>query len=399
MGMFNLFLVFFEGVLSLFSPCVLPMIPIYLGILANSSINSLKEGEVRFFKSSLFKNTVLFVLGISTTFFILGSSASFLNNLFANYKTIILIIGGILIIIMGILYMDLIKIPLLQKEKKINLEVKEMKPITAYLFGFTFSFGWTPCIGPMLSSILIMASTSESVILGNILILVYTIGFIVPFIIIAMFYNKLFKYLDKIKLHLNIIKKIGGAILIIVGIIMLLGGYDKAYENLKKVVSYPIEIFQDKSSSDNKEKSTTKNKNIAPDFTLVDQYGTTHKLSDYRGKVVFLNFWATWCPPCRGEMPDIEAIYKEYSSDEVVILGVATPNIGQEGTKEEIKAFLNKNKYTFPVVFDETEEVINKYAISAFPTTFIIDKEGNITKKAPGAMKKEMIKSLIEKVK
>ena len=398
MEILNLFLVFIEGVLSLFSPCVLPMIPIYLGMLSNSSISSLKDGEVRFLNSSLFKNTIFFVFGISTTFFILGTSASLINTLFTEYKEIILVIGGIIIVIMGIFYMDLIKIPFLQKQKKINIEVKEMKPITAYILGFAFSFGWTPCIGPMLSSILIMASTSESVLTGNILILVYTIGFTIPFILIAIFYSKLFKYLDKIKLHLNLIKKIGGAILIITGIIMILGGPDKTYENLKKAVSNSVESIEDK-STDKKESSTTNNNKLADDFTLVDQYGTIHKLSDYKGKVVFLNFWATWCPPCRGEMPDIEAIYKEYSNDEVVILGVATPNLGQEGTQEEVETFLSKNKYTFPVVFDTKSEVIESYGIRAFPTTFIIDKEGYITKKVPGAMKKETMKSLIDKVK
>ena len=398
MEILNLFLVFIEGVLSLFSPCVIPMIPIYLGMLSNSSINSLKDGEVRFLNSSLFKNTVSFVFGISTTFFILGTSASLINMLFTEYKGTILVIGGIIIVIMGIFYMDLIKIPLLQKQKKINIEVKEMKPITAYILGFAFSFGWTPCIGPMLSSILIMASTSDSVLTGNILILVYTIGFTIPFILIAIFYNKLFKYLDKIKLHLNLIKKIGGAILIITGIIMILGGPDKTYENFKKAVSNSVESIENK-STDKKENKTTNNKKLAADFTLVDQYGTIHKLSDYKGKVVFLNFWATWCPPCRGEMPDIEAIYKEYSSDEVVILGVATPNLGQEGTQDEIVTFLSKNKYTFPVVFDIKGEVIEKYNISAFPTTFIIDKEGYIIKKVPGAMKKETMKSLIDKIK
>ena len=397
MGNLNFFLVFIEGVLSLFSPCVLPMIPVYLGMLSNSSsgVNSLKDGEVKFLNSSLFKNTILFVLGISTTFFILGTSASLINMLFTENKGTVLVVGGIIIVIMGIFYMDLINIPLLQKQKKINIEVKEIKPITAYILGFAFSFGWTPCIGPMLSSILIMASASNSVLTGNILILVYTIGFTIPFILIAIFYNKLFKYLDKIKFHLDFIKKIGGAILIITGILMILGGPDKTYENFKKVITRTVESSENKSTN-KKEYTAINNNKLAYDFTLVDQYGTTHKLNDYKGKVVFLNFFATWCSPCRAEMPDIEAIYNEYSSDEVIILGVATPNIGQEGTQNEIETFLLNNKYTFPVVFDIKSEVIDRYGIRAFPTTFIIDKEGYITKKVPGAIKKETIKSLIE---
>lgn len=400
----NLFLVFVEGVLSLFSPCILPVLPVYLSILSNSSVQSLKHGEVKFINSSLLKNTILFVLGISTTFFILGSSVSVLNQFFTSNKKIIILIGGILIIIMGIFYMGYINIPFLQKEKKIHIEIKEMKPITAYILGFTFSFGWTPCVGPMLSSVLIMASTSKSVLIGNLLILIYTIGFILPFIIIAIFYNKLFKLIDKIKLHMGIIQKIGGVILIISGLIMIIGVTGKTFDYTNKESTNKVEQVQnkdDKNSQSSKDNSTKEDKIKAPDFSLVDQYGKTHKLSEYKGKVVFLNFWATWCSPCKGEMPHIEEIYREYenNSKDVIILGVAAPNLGREGSKEYIMDFLNKQGYTFPVVFDNTAEIMEQYSIEAFPTTFIIDKEGNVNKYVPGAMEKTTMESLINNVK
>ena len=130
------------------------------------------------------------------------------------------------------------------------------------------------------------------------------------------------------------------------------------------------------------------------DFTLVDQYGNTHTLSDYKGKVVFLNFWATWCPPCREEMPHIEELYNSYNlnQDEVVILGVANPwsenyTNTREGTKEEVIAF--------PVVFDETGDVYYDYMISSLPTTFMIDKEGNIFGYVPGMLTKANMLSII----
>lgn len=386
----NLFLVFLEGMLSLFSPCILPVIPIYLGMLSGSGIDSLKNGGDRFINSKLLLNTVLFVLGISTTFFILGSSASLLNYFFASNKNAVIIIGGVLIIFMGIFYMGYINIPFLQKEKKINLEIKEMKPYISYILGFAFSFGWTPCIGPMLSSILIMASASKSILTGNILIFIYTLGFTVPFIIIAAFYNKLFKYLDKLKFHLSKIKKIGGIILIASGLVMILSNAN-VVSSIKKAVSYPIKSIQNE-NKDASEETKTK----APDFTLKDQYGNTHKLSDYKGKIVFLNFWATWCPPCRGELPYIQNISMEYSRDDVIILGITAPDLGNEGSENDIKNFLSENGYTFPAAFDSTGDVMNQYNISAFPTTFIINKEGYIYKKAVGAMDKEKMKSLID---
>lgn len=410
----NLFIVFIEGVLSLFSPCVLSILPIYLTILSGSSVGKLEEGDTKFKNSSLFKNTVLFVLGISTTFFILGSSINIFNQFFTTNKETMGVIGGIFIIIMGLFYLGYLNLPFLQKEKKFNIEVNEMKPWTAYFLGFTFSFGWSPCIGPMLASALIMASNSNSALVGNLLILVYTIGFILPFIIIAIFYDRLFKYIDKIKLHMKTIQKIGGTLLLITGLVMALGGTDKIVGYFKKSEENPTEYSQeitDKNKNSDKENSSRRdmsnsseeivedeeNKIMALDFTLVDQYGDIHTLSDYKGKVVFLNFWATWCPPCRVEMPDMEEIYKENqnNSKDVIILGVAGPNLGREGSEEDIIDFLESEGFTYPVVFDDTGDIMEQYTIQALPTTFIIDKDGNIDNYVPGAMDKESMETLI----
>lgn len=132
----------------------------------------------------------------------------------------------------------------------------------------------------------------------------------------------------------------------------------------------------------------------APDFNLKDQYGVTHSLENYKGKVIFLNFWATWCPPCKKEMPDIENIYKEYGENkkDVIILGVNSEK------ENEVKKFLKDKGYTFPTVIDENSEVMRKYFIQAFPTSFVIDKEGNVYGYVMGGLTKEQIKQVIEEV-
>lgn len=405
----NFIVVFVEGLLSFFSPCVISILPIYLAILSGSSVQNLKEGNVKLKDSPLLKNTILFVLGISTTFFILGSSINAFKHFFTSNKEIMTTIGGILIIIMGLFYLGYLNLPFLQKEKKFNVGVREMKPWTAYLLGFTFSFGWSPCIGPMLASALIMASSSDSALIGNLLILVYTIGFTLPFIIISIFYNRLLKYVDNVKRNMKTIQKIGGAILIITGLVMALGGTDKIAGYFKKSEENPTEYSQEITDEDTKEdvnkeepseESTENEENKIPaiDFTLVDQYGEPHTLSDYKGKVVFLNFWATWCPPCRMEMPDIEEVYKERgkNAEDVIILGVSGPNLGREGSKEEIIEFLKEEGYTYPVVFDETGDIMATYSIQSLPTTFIIDRDGNIVDYVLGAMSKETMENIID---
>lgn len=132
----------------------------------------------------------------------------------------------------------------------------------------------------------------------------------------------------------------------------------------------------------------------APDFNLKDQYGVIHSLENYKGKVIFLNFWATWCPPCKKEMPDVESIYKEYGENkkDVVILGVNSEK------ENEVKKFLKDKGYTFPIVIDENSEVMRKYFIQAFPTSFVIDKEGNVYGYVMGGLTKEQIKQVIEEV-
>ncbi len=386
----SLLVVFVEGLLSFLSPCVLPILPVYLSVLSNSSVDILNKNKNNFIKSSLFRNTIFFVLGISTTFFILGTSASIFSNFISSNKDIISFIGGIIIIIMGLFYVDILKSSILNREKRFNFEVKNVNIFTAYLLGFTFSFGWTPCIGPVLASVLLMVSSSNSIMSGNILIGVYTLGFILPFIIATMFYGKLIGSINKLKSNIDTIKKIGGIILIISGMTMLISGFDGVRAHLYGANKAEIQSEESKDEEKDKVESI--------DFTLYDQYGKEHKLSDYKGKTVFLNFWATWCPPCKSEMPHIEEIYKEYgkNNEDVVVIGVSSPNLGKEVSKEEIIEFLEKNNYTFPVLFDESGMVMYQYGINSYPSTFIIDKEGYVTQYVPGALDKDTMKYLIE---
>jgi cytochrome c-type biogenesis protein len=414
-------LVFFEGIFSFFSPCVIPLIPVYMSILAGSAQKTGEDGSVSYERKKVFVHTMFFVLGISFAFFILGMSFTALGSFFSSNKLMFTRIGGILIIFLGLFQLGIFDFSFLQKERKINFNFanKTMNPFLALVMGFTFSFAWTPCIGPALSSVLIMASSASTAITGNMLVFVYAVGFLIPFILLGLFTTQVLNFLREKQKLLKYAIKAGGIILVIMGIMTFTGWVNGISSYLNSISAKQQNSSQTTEESTTEEETeinetntdntvsdqTTSDAVTAFDFTLTDQYGNEHTLSDYKGKVVFLNFWATWCPPCNKEMPDIEALYQEYNlnQDEVVFIGVTNPKSdaypnNSDEEKDKIIAFLEEKGYTFPTVFDETGELLQNYQISAFPTTFMIDKEGNIAGYVPGMMTKDIMKNVINQV-
>lgn len=378
MSELSIIVVLLEGLVSFFSPCVLPLLPVYMGILSNSSIRKLNDGK--YDSKVLLLNTLSFTLGISTTFFILGTSITVLSRLLKEYSAFITLIGGILVMLMGLFYVGAFKSRLLNKDTRRISKVENATILSSFILGFTFSFGWTPCIGTVLTSVLLMASTRSSILSSYILIGVYTIGFILPFIVLAIFYAKLHNRLKWFRNHLDVIKKIGGLIIIVSGLTMSYNGYIAVTDYIESKSN----IVSDGNSI-----------NIY-DLALKDQYGKEHKLSDYSGKTVFLNFWATWCPPCREEMPYIEELYKE--RDDVAIIGVSIPAEPSNGV-DSIKSFLSENNYTFPTLFDIDGDLGSYFNIMAYPTTIIINKSGEIDRVVEGSLTKENMEILIDSAK
>jgi len=212
---------FVAGLLSFLSPCVLPLIPAYFTFITGFSIEELTEEYNSEIRKKVFLSTFLFVLGFSLVFILMGASASYLGGLMFTYKKLIRIIGGILIIILGIHLTGLIRIPGLDFEKRIALEKKPLHFLGTLIIGMAFGAGWSPCIGPLLGSILIIAGSQETVWQGVILLGFYSAGLAMPFIIISIFINFLLIFIKKASKVLKYVNVVAGVVLIVVGLILV----------------------------------------------------------------------------------------------------------------------------------------------------------------------------------
>ncbi len=208
------FITFIEGVASFVSPCVLPVIPIYISYFATGSKSSKKT----------LLNALGFVCGFSIIFILLGVFAGTFGKFIHEYVDYFNIIFGVFLIFIGLNYMGFLIIKIFNKTKGIQTENKNLNFITSFVFGAIFSLTWTPCVGAFLSSALILASTTGSILKGAILLSLYSLGLAIPFIITALFLEKLKKTFDFIKKHYSIINKICGSILILFGIYKLVFG-------------------------------------------------------------------------------------------------------------------------------------------------------------------------------
>ena len=421
--------VFVQGLLSFFSPCVLPLVPLYLGYLSgglNTALGSGQDSGMKGNRIKLFLRVLFFVAGIGGAFFILGLGASAAGSFFHEQRMLFARIGGILVVLFGLYQLGVFGSSIVlgsEHRLPLHLDKMTMSTITALIMGFTFSFAWTPCVGPALTSVLLMAGSAESGAKGFLLIGVYTLGFVLPFLLAGIFTAQLLNFFKK---HMKVVRytvKVGGVLMVLMGLLMFTGKMNDITGYLSSIGQQTAQDSEKEDSSVDKdgagstavgEESAESSEEGTEEQTeeqdgekvraymtgLKDQYGNTHNLDDYKGKVVFLNFWATWCGPCRNEMPEIQKLYEEYAQKgeeaEVVILGVAGPGVGQEGTVSEITDFMKENGYTYPVMMDETGEMFEWYGISAFPTTYMIDRDGNLYGYVTGQLTEDIMRSIID---
>jgi cytochrome c-type biogenesis protein len=476
---------FLAGLISFLSPCVLPLVPGYVSMISGAGLDELQavDGQL---KRRVLVNSIAFILGFSVVFIALGAAATEIGQALGHYRSMLAREAGVVIILFGLHMTGLVTIKALYSDVRMHSVKGDSTLWGSFAIGFAFAFGWTPCVGPILSVILGFASAEGSALKGIALLATYSLGLAVPFLITSLGIGEFLKFYSRFRRHMHVVEVFSGVVLITLGELLvfdrftLISNWLSSLSRLEiwlegivthsgpvavvvailaiAVISYVIYRSTRRSSALNTstvKQETSQSESIqpvtsgaetaqpqtlapapasnrdplalvvvgvivaamlffgfhmarrtdtaaasgapkilaAPDFTLVSLEGKNISLSDYRGKAVLLNFWATWCGPCKIEMPWFVDLQNQYGAQGLQIVGVAM----DDSSKEDIAKFVKDMGVNYPVLIGK-EAVGDAYGgVPALPESFFISRDGKIVDRIMGLEGKAEIEDAIKK--
>lgn len=230
---------FFAGIITFLAPCTLPLVPGYIGFISGVSKDELDDpAKAAAARKKIIINGIFFTVGFSIVFIVFGTLAGLLGQELVPYRIWLTRIGGVMVILFGLFLLGVFNLPFLQKERKLSVPgfIKVGKPSSSLALGSAFAFGWTPCVGPILGSILLLASTSTTALQGALLLAVFSAGLAIPFLLVAIGFSKATSYITKISKYLRWMSIVSGAFLIILGILLVTN-------NFVLLIQYGFEFF------------------------------------------------------------------------------------------------------------------------------------------------------------
>jgi cytochrome c-type biogenesis protein len=378
-SLFNILIAFAGGLLSFLSPCVLPLVPGYISLMSGVSIDHLKGEGGGNSRRAVIANSLAFNAGLSVIFLALGGTAGLLGAAIIN-NVWVRVVGGLVIIVFGLHLIGLLKIKYLYKDTRQFSNEKPRGMLGSLMLGIAFAAGWTPCIGPILGGIIGLAATSGGWKGGLLLSAFYSAGLAVPFLLTGLGINQFLSFYSKFRQHLHKVEVVSGVILILIGVLVM-SNRVTLLASSRLAGWLPNLESRLKFGNDNVPPPTTnKNQNFpsAPDVHFTKLDGSSLRLKELRGRVVLLNFWATWCIPCRSEIPSLSAMQKDLESRGLSVIGVS-----YDDTADLVQQFQKDIPQSYQIVLGG-REVGSQLPASPLPTTYIIDRQGRIRDKMIG---------------
>lgn len=231
---------FVAGLLAFLAPCTLPILSAYLAFISGVSLDELRDPlKAAIARRKIFFNGLVFVVGFSAVFIAMGTLVGFLGAAFGEYRIWLSRLGGIFVIIFGLFMLGVLKIPALAAERALAIPqiFERGRPMNSFILGATFAFGWTPCVGPILGSVLFLAATSETALQGAFFLLIFSTGLAVPFLLIAAGIGSATRYIENFSKYLSAVSVVGGILLIFIGALLLT-------DNMALLVSYGYRLFE-----------------------------------------------------------------------------------------------------------------------------------------------------------
>lgn len=384
---------FVAGILSFLSPCVLPLVPGYVSLMSGVSIDRLKDGgSGSGSRKAVILNSLAFNAGLSIIFLALGTTAGLVGASITNNPWV-RIIGGVIIIGFGLQLIGLLKIPALYRDTRFFSDEKPRGMFGSFALGIAFAAGWTPCIGPILGGIIGLAATSGGWRSGLLLSAFYSAGLAVPFLLTGLGINQFLAFYGKFRQHLHKVEVVSGVILIAVGLLVA-SGYSTllASSTLAGVLPNAESWLKVDSAAPNTTAPPEQRSSfpLAPEVALQTLDGKSFALADLRGRVVLLNFWATWCIPCRSEIPELNLMHRDLETRGLSVVGVST----YDGA-DAVRDFWKDIKQDYTVLLGD-RSVESKFAVPALPTTFILDREGRIRAKIVGEKSRDAFEAAVK---
>jgi len=393
----DLALAFVAGLLSFASTCVLPLVPAYVAYMGAAAAGT--ETTVAQ-QLKVLGNAALFVAGFATAFVALGASFGLIGADLAAYRPQLLEIAGAALVLIGIALLTIGRIPGLMSEKRLDIAHRLPRtPWAAYVIGLAFAIGWTPCVGPILAAILLRAGSSGTAAQGALLLAVYSAGLGLPFLVAAGLSGVLTRLLARVRGAYAVLNAVAAIFLIGMGV-LIFSNRLTVFNDFFPVVALttPFDSHFESNNPTPAPHGPVRVGKPAPDFTLKDIDGQTVALSALKGKPVLINFWATWCLPCRDELPLIRDAYLAHRAEGLTIVAI---DFGDESAATVRTFWKSMNLQPAPVL-DPSGAASRAYGValssSGLPVSILVARDGTVSSYEPFPLTKDYLDPALQKI-